>query len=336
MKSLPIWRTAYVLFASFAGGLDSWHRESICWLAKNKTRLSGTGATRERLVDPVDAQVEKMIKLLLVCIISLALSVSVVPAQTLSASSSSSAAVAPNSAMNGTISVSEFQHPGISVLQYSPELAAILPGTASENVRDMLPYSAIVRNGTPKSIVAYTLSWTTTDETGKTYADYRTVCGTDDIDSQIAPNTDKLITVLNSPNEDVTGYLERFQHEMLRITLESVMFDDGSTAGRDASQSMAQVKASLKSEFDLLHSVLARDRGSIISWLQRLVDSVKPGSRLDFSEPFAEWYRFYQARQAAGLIRMAEANGISEMIASVQITLQNKHYPAALVTWRGQ
>lgn len=239
--------------------------------------------------------------------------------------------------MNGTISVTDFQRPGISILAYNPEFAALLPPTASQNVRDISPYSVIVRNGAPEPVLAYTVSWATTDAMGQTYKDYRTVCGANDAESQIPPNTDKLITVLNSPNEDAASYLQRFQREPLTITLESVMFEDGSTAGGDTSESMAQVKALLKAEFDLLQSVLAKDRSSIMSWLQGRVDSgPRPGSRLDLSNPFAGWYRFYQAKQAARLIRIAEVKGVSEMIASVQITLQNKRYPAALGTWRGQ
>jgi hypothetical protein len=278
-----------------------------------------------------------MLKLSLICVACLAVSTSALPAQTLSASSSSSSADVPsNLTISGGISVKDFEQPGISVLPYSGEFATLLPAAASQNLRELSPYAAIVRNGTTKSIVAYTLSWATTDDTGQTYTDYRTVCGTDDPDSQIAPNTDRLITVLNSPNEDTADYLERFRHEPLAITLESVMFEDGSTAGRDSSASMAQVKAYLKSEFDLLHSALTKDQASIIPWLQGLVGSVAQKSPLDFSHPFAEWYRFYQARQAAGLIRIAEAKGVSEMVASVQITLEGKHYPAALRTWREQ
>ncbi len=111
---------------------------------------------------------------------------------------------------------------------------------SSPNLRAALPYSIVVRNGTSKSIIAYTAFWTTTGEHGDPYSYSRTVGGMYDPGSQIAPNAEKIITIAMQPNEDLTGYVNRFEHSAVTIALDAVMFEDGSTAGPDYSESMAK------------------------------------------------------------------------------------------------
>jgi hypothetical protein len=224
--------------------------------------------------------------------------------------------------------------------QFQTFVGASVPQTVSDALKPLLPYSVVLRNDSTKAVIAYTVSWTTIDKTGKRNTDYRTVWDINAFKSLIPPNSAGLVTIVGpqsahsiSHNSELTSEIaaeaNRFQiQDSVAISLEAVMLEDGTASGPDPSLSIPQLKARIRSEHDLFGAVLNMDPDSVVAWLEGIKDSVKPGSSLDLSkDPYAEWYRFYQARLASRLSKIATEDGILAMLASAHSTLDANRYP---------
>ncbi len=259
-------------------------------------------------------------------------------AQTISgtnAAGSSAVAAATNSS-HSSVKVTPFPDAEVKILPYNSEYSALAEAiTTLPNLRQMLPYSVVLKNGTAKSIIAYTVSWTTITDTASTpYTSSRTVRATEDVSSQIAPSGSKVITIARQPSEDVTTYLERFQNSALTIQLEAVMFEDGTTMGDDTSQSMDQVKGDLRSEYDLLTTILSLKQSLVLPHLKEVAQAHKPGEMIDLTKgPFKEWYKYFQAQLARRLLSTAQSSGVAALLADVQVMFQSKRYPANIESW---
>jgi len=115
------------------------------------------------------------------------------------------------------------------------------------------------------------------------------------------------------------------------------MFSDGTSVGRDSGSVIPQVKARLRSEFDLLTAI--RDRAAkaqtdtIVPWLMAVAKNVTPGTRLTFgTDPYRGWYAFYSGQLAGTLARAATKYGVARIVSDAEVTLQNKPYPELIIT----
>src|SRR5207248_8202532 len=106
--------------------------------------------------------------------------------------------------------------------------------------------------------------------------------------------------------------------------------------GKDTSGSVAQIKARVRSEYDLYSSVAsgATTGSALVSWLQTLSSQVKPGMNLKTLnvDPEIQWYRFYQAKIAASLLQVAgttkdESAIAAAIVAYATSALKVKYYP---------
>jgi hypothetical protein len=250
----------------------------------------------------------------------------------------------------GNVSVTASNVPGITLIPFpSPEVSSFLAPLPSIplSLQTVLPYSILIRNATSKPIFAYTVSWISRDRDGAQHSDYRTVCAAMTYNGVIASGQDSLVTIAGSIGapthaasqtfEDSQEEISRFQNQAsVVIALEAVMFADGVVFGKDTSGSVAQIKARIRSEYDLYSSVAAgaTTGSALVSWLQTLSGQVKPGMNLKTlsGDPLIQWYRFYQAKIAANLLQVAGTNKdesaiAAEIIAYATSTLKVKHYP---------
>jgi hypothetical protein len=259
--------------------------------------------------------------------------------------------VSPTTSVVGdNVSVAPFSASGITAVPYnSPEFSALLNGgylspELASAFRELLPYSIFVKNDTNRAVIGYTVSWTTVDSTGFSFTDYVTTFDSITLKGLILPHGAGLAAIVvpvfpvsAQTSADIVAQATRLGNQQsVTVALEFVVFEDGSSIGRDNAQSRAYISARLRSEYDLYQSVLGRagnDAISITSWLQTLVDQFKPGTKLHLgADPYPDLYKLGQAQSAANLLALASAKGVPAMTSSVQHTLQTKPYPPLIVT----
>ena len=249
-----------------------------------------------------------------------------------------------------TVSAANINVPGITLVAYSsPQfeslVAASVPGNLEGALWGVMPFSVFLRNETNKAVIAYTVSWTLVDNAGQRYVHYGTVCDAIALKGLIAPHGDGLVTILGAVSasssddpqllREVAEFAQWLNEQAtVSIALDVVVFEDGAAAGPDPSLSMSQIKARLRSEYDLYKSVVARSDTdqTLVAWLQSLASQVKPGSTLAFgNDPFPQWYQFYQARTASALLKLAGSKGHVEAAAYIRSALRSKPYPPLIV-----
>jgi hypothetical protein len=253
-----------------------------------------------------------------------------------------------------TISVTDLHASGVSLVPYASSdytslaAAAVSPSVAAA-IQPLLLYSAFVANKTALPILACTVSWAMVDKTGTPFTNYQTFFDPISLAPAVLPDGAILATVMGSINTPGVEKNQQILNELaaqasllqsqasVTISLEAVMFVDGSTIGRDTSLSMAQTRARMRSEYDLYTAVLQKATdtptdSAFISWLQALANALPPGAKLSFSmDPFPTWYKFYQARLARELVNFASQRTVQEMVAFVQKAFVTKQYPPLVI-----
>ena len=245
------------------------------------------------------------------------------------------------------IAVTDLRESGLRLIRFgTSEFSSLaktsLPASAVVPLTPLLPFSVFLKNESAQTIIGYTVSWTSNDASGTTYTDYRTVFDAITLKGLVAPNAARLVTILTSdppPSsfvQDIAEESDRLKNQAsVSIALEAVMFDDGSVQGRDTSQSIEQMRARVRAEYDLYVRIarLSESDAAVIPDLQLVSASVKPGSKLVFgSNPYSEWYRFYAATSASSLLQLAKVKGVPELLSYVRTTLVTKKYQSFVNT----
>jgi hypothetical protein len=159
------------------------------------------------------------------------------------------------------IRISDFESEGVTLTpatgaDFDERSQAILDGNASP-LFELKPYLAIVRNQNPRTVVAYTVSWTVTQRNGMSevhgtqFKFPDAVAGTNNGLSllegrEIRTGEERLVGVGFEvwPPEHVNTYrdfgLEEARRLMnvtsVELTLDAVIFDDGTLLGPDRSR----------------------------------------------------------------------------------------------------
>jgi hypothetical protein len=159
----------------------------------------------------------------------------------------------------------------------------------------------------------------------------------------IGANEDVLVTIAGAVKSsqraesvafsDYSEELDRFRNQSsIVITLESVAFSDGSTAGRDASGALKQIAARIRSEVELYSEVASKGNTgpTFVPWLRTIASQLAPGMNLKNlgSDPYPQWYRFYQAKLAGQLAQLADARGVDAVVAQARSMLEARYYPS--------
>jgi hypothetical protein len=263
----------------------------------------------------------------------------------------------PSRPSNGAamkISVAPFSSAGIEIVPFgSPKFASLLNGMAPSGtvgvVQPLLPFSVIVNNNSQKTILGYTVVWAAVNADGEPYTDFRGLIDYVSLKPVLVPQQASLATILGplewlplaqpSTTDVIKREFDRFESRAsVTISLDAVLFQDGTTLGGDRFSTIADMRARIRAEYDLYSSVVARaDSGAsdaqILTSLQTVSASVPVGvsQRTLGADPYTRRYRVYSARIAGALLQTIERGGTALMINGVRMMLQTKPYPKELL-----
>lgn len=136
---------------------------------------------------------------------------------------------------------------------FMASLPADLPATSDV----LLPYSAMINNEGEREIFAYSVRWTCTAPNGNVVVQESTVYDLSTLRG-VAPHTRQLVPGNSTTrDEDQIGRLADFyrHQESIEISLDAVVFEDGSTEGLDTGQHIPRIKAWVDAERDLSQEV---------------------------------------------------------------------------------
>jgi hypothetical protein len=253
----------------------------------------------------------------------------------------------------GQVSITPFNAGGVTVVpSTSPQFGTLLSSVASSpvvaTIQPLLPFSVLIKNDGPKAVLGYTVVWAAVNPDRTPYTDFRGMIDYVMLKRLVPPGQLSLATIfgpLDSLFIDqdfstvMSNQLQTFQSRAsLTISIDAVLFDDGTVAGGDIFKTIADMRARIRSEYDLFTAVAAKAAGGVsasdlLSWLQTLSDSMPRGrSKVDLrTDAFSAWYQYYEARLAGTLIKGANNKSVAEMVNYVRTTLLNKAYPQELV-----
>jgi hypothetical protein len=242
---------------------------------------------------------------------------------------------------------------GITVVPYtSPRFAEKLSGAASPalsaTLQPLLPYSVLIENDSETSVLAYTIVWAAVDHDGMPFTEFRGMIDYVALRRLIPPGKISLATILGPSDSltldqqlvtSITQEVQAFERRAsLTIFLDAVLFDDGTVIGNDTRQTLAEMRARIRAEYDLFSAIVAKaDSGvgwpGVLSWVETISDAVPISSyRLDLgNDPFSAWYRYYRARLAGALVRGTKGGSASNTIDTVRSMLRNKPYPEEII-----
>ena len=190
----------------------------------------------------------------------------------------------------------------------SPEfeqiLAARVDGESRTAIEAILPYSVILVNRSSSPLVAVVVRSDLTDATGRTTSSDMMV-STMNMNSLIPVGAQILMTPVSglntvlrpdrpmslSPGDDLRRMVERrggrFQSQSrVKISLDSVVYSDGSVLGPDTINNLARMNAWIEAERALINEVLRADSSTRSALLDdaRAPRDVPPGSIDDLSD----------------------------------------------------
>jgi hypothetical protein len=242
---------------------------------------------------------------------------------------------------------------GITVVPYtSPRFAEKLSGAASPalsaTLQPLLRYSVLIENDSETSVLGYTLVWAAVDHDGMPFTEFRGMIDYVALRRLIPPGKISLATILGPSDSlsldqqlvnSITREVQAFESRAsLTISLDAVLFDDGTVIGNDTHKTLAEMRARIRAEYDLYSAIVAKaDSGvgwpELQSWVKAISDAIPiSGYRLDLgNDPFSAWYRYYRARLAGALVRGAKDWRASDTINSLRSMLRNKPYPEGLI-----
>jgi hypothetical protein len=174
--------------------------------------------------------------------------------------------------------------------QNHPLFSATLQSGRDTSGDSLLPYSVVIDNPTDFAIIAYAVEWRGVDASGKRiqhvleYCDHRKL-------RAIPAHSRALLSMvagLNVPgvklsSKSVNHYLDIYSNaKSLEVSVDSLLFEDGSIAGPNANQWMAFAIGSLRAERDVSNAVAnlpatASLESLLQPWIQQAYAVVGPG-----------------------------------------------------------
>jgi hypothetical protein len=246
------------------------------------------------------------------------------------------------------VSVSDLKQDGIKLIGPSdPQFNAFLTrfGLKSNSVLDTFrPFAVIVQNTGSRGVAAYTIRWTLLQPSGPvenfdfTYsiATAMTFPRRDPngkpAKAAISPNELRLITPVFSlaasgpapPPAALPGWSPIIRKctaaSSMSIAVDTIVFDDGTSVGANATHTSERFQAQLSAEHDLklnIHRQRARivNPSEIFDYLGQISSTVSPPSAA--SATSADWYRYYTHLAAQNILRIRDAAGNDAALGAV-------------------
>lgn len=218
------------------------------------------------------------------------------------------------------------------------QLAAALNPTA--DLSPLFPYSFVLRNNSPRTILVYAARWVTTDARGR-QATHDLVEGSNlegaTRASEIAPFSDQLILPISrgvvkssTASTHVERTLRLYSTKVSTVmSLETVILDDGQVLGTDSGNSAALMRAKIDAHRELASGVLdAWNTGGESAVIQYLGGfATTPGSLVSASrqpsseDAFAAFLANQRAQYARAYLLIAKCGRVSTLIQTAQKTL---------------
>ena len=168
--------------------------------------------------------------------------------------------------------ISPFDSGGVKLISYgSPQFLPLLTKEVSNEVRPsiegVLPYAVVIKNDSPYPILGFAVTWTLTSLSGDIFTYSRTVFDPYKLLPVVPPGD----FVFFTPSEylgksnlsmgqplstgmlgEVRNLLSDFQSQAsVTVSLQAVLFSNGTSLGPDQFQSIPKLKRIVQAEFDL-------------------------------------------------------------------------------------
>jgi hypothetical protein len=210
-----------------------------------------------------------------------------------------------------------------------------------ETIRSAKPYSALLINGSGRTIVAYAVRYLWVGFDGKTtFHDILTQSIRGNTDLRVAPNDFAIITPslfigrshpspwhpkhggMAGPREsDVKSTLGQIALQAaITISLDAVVFEDGSFVGADETHAFARLTARIEQPRILMKEVLARyTRGDSEQSIFEFVKGFIADDPKDFSNVDSiNWAHAMRTNAARSIMSVYERSGVQEAIKYAQ------------------
>jgi hypothetical protein len=247
----------------------------------------------------------------------------------------------------------------VLLTQGSPEFeAAARPFADSQQARDLLPYTVLIKNVSGRDLIAYSVRLASTDSNGVTKPlqiliprDFVTFRGS----AVVTSGSSKLIsfvTGLTAPRRGnavdpasadrfrQTAEFYRAQHGIV-ISLELAIFEDGTAIGPDRDHKLPILKAWIDAERDFARAVLSvNDLGAFASEVRAIrdrgyealpADAPRDAGGLyvaaEMSKRYTDCYRFAQAHFAAQVAQWIDQTDVNSARQRLMMITGNKQYP---------
>jgi hypothetical protein len=238
----------------------------------------------------------------------------------------------------------------------APEFALALHPDRNKELDILLPYTPLIKNDSDKEVIAYSVRWICTDTNGKTGASEANIFNFSTLrpGSNLPPHKSRLVSLiqglgmghpqLTQGRGDAERTVALFQKQRsIVISLEAVVFEDGSTAGRDRNHWIPRWKAYLDAERDAYGHVSQSSPAELRTSLEKLAATAFDVARPLFQNEQRESIHLYLATRHADtyedcyvlmrgyyakeFLAKIEENGEESTIQSIKEFIGSKRYP---------
>lgn len=222
-------------------------------------------------------------------------------------------------------------------------------------LREIFNYSAVLKNDSRRDLIGYSVTWFCTDEAGRTLTPEVTIWNAASFRSvlpvgaaNVVSNLVRLGTGVHWDQQTQAETLELVrlfskQREIV-ISLEAVLFSDGTALGPDRNQWIPRWKAYIDAERDVfsgaviagpyaLHEYLGNmaqagvQRASHI--FQKKVDSTDlHWAARKHAHTYEDAYELFKAAIATDILAEVSTHDAPDVISSIRVRFESKKYPA--------
>ncbi len=256
--------------------------------------------------------------------------------------------------MSEIISVKDLAASGVKLLRYcDPMFESALSPTRGPAVDRLLPYTVVVSNETSQDIIAYSVRWNSVDGTGELRSSESTIFDQSTM-RVMGPHSCQLVSPVPSlaswhsneahTQEQDNSRIDRLvsfyrKQDRIEVSLEVVIFSDGSSIGDDGGSWIPRIKAWIDAERDFVREI----QDTPIEELEGKITQIKHEAVAALQTP--EWkqiglamaankspsydqaYRFAKGDFASQFLQSVKATGISAAIDFAQDLSSRKTWP---------
>ena len=229
--------------------------------------------------------------------------------------------------------------PGSST--FSAAVQSIVDPIVFADIQPLLPFCYVLQNNTDRFIIAYSTRWTLTDSSGTATTEDATWWNLSSFrgGDAIAPGASRLVSPIfrlgvasfgptgSALSKQLQQTLADFnRQDKVAVSLETVIFDDGTAIGTDATGAIASARAYLDGErevSDLISQTMA-SQGDVMQLLTTLAGP--PGAKSYMSNPprYEESLTARKRLVASLLLHRIQSGNAADQLELFQQSIANK------------